>query len=84
MSLFSAAILLFFVMDPIGNIPLFLAAIRPVTPERRLRVVVQMAFGKYDSADWKTDCMMQCLFADHDFGAATAYIDNKCDALVRG
>jgi len=48
------------------------------------RVVVKMAFGKYDSADWKTDCMMQCLFADHDFGAATAYIDNKCDALVRG
>ena len=39
MSLFSAAILLFFVMDPIGNIPLFLAAIQPVAPDRRLRVV---------------------------------------------
>jgi len=39
MTTFSAAILLFFVMDPIGNIPLFLAALKPVDPARRLRVV---------------------------------------------
>ena len=39
MTTFSAAILLFFVMDPIGNIPLFLAAIRPVRPDRRLWVM---------------------------------------------
>jgi MarC family membrane protein len=39
MSLLSAAILLFFVMDPIGNIPLFLTAVQPVDPARRLRVV---------------------------------------------
>ena len=39
MSLLSAAILLFFVMDPVGNIPLFLAAVQPVPPERRLWVV---------------------------------------------
>jgi multiple antibiotic resistance protein len=39
MTLTSAAILLFFVMDPIGNIPLFLAALRPVEPQRRLSVV---------------------------------------------
>lgn len=39
MTTFSAAILLFFVMDPIGNIPLFLAAIRPVRPDRRLWVI---------------------------------------------
>jgi len=47
-STFSAAILLFFVMDPIGNIPLFLAALRPVEPRRRLRVVgreLLIAFG---------------------------------------
>lgn len=47
-STFSAAILLFFVMDPIGNIPLFLAALRPVEPHRRLRVVgreLLIAFG---------------------------------------
>ena len=39
MTTFSAAILLFFVMDPIGNIPLFLAALRPVDARRRLWVV---------------------------------------------
>jgi len=39
MTVFSAAILMFFVMDPIGNIPLFLAALRPVDPARRLWVV---------------------------------------------
>ena len=39
MTAFSAAILLFFVMDPIGNIPLFLAALKPVDPARRLWVV---------------------------------------------
>jgi MarC family membrane protein len=37
----SAAVLLFFVMDPIGNIPLFLSALRPVAPRRRLWVVVR-------------------------------------------
>lgn len=39
MTAFSAALLLFFVMDPIGNIPLFLAALKPVDPARRLWVV---------------------------------------------
>ena len=44
----SAAVLLFFVMDPIGNIPLFLAALQPVAPARRLRVVARellIAYG---------------------------------------
>ena len=41
MSLVSAAILLFFVMDPLGNIPLFLSTLRPVDPSRRLRVVAR-------------------------------------------
>ena len=35
MTLAAAAILLFFVMDPIGNIPLFLAALKTVEPDRR-------------------------------------------------
>lgn len=39
MSLLSAFVLLFFVMDAFGNIPLFLAALAPVAPARR-RVVV--------------------------------------------
>jgi MarC family membrane protein len=48
MTVASAAILLFFVMDPIGNIPLFLAALEPVDPARRLRTVARelvIAYG---------------------------------------
>jgi MarC family membrane protein len=40
-SIASAAILLFFVMDPVGNIPFFLAALKPVAPARQARVVVR-------------------------------------------
>jgi multiple antibiotic resistance protein len=39
MSLLSSAILLFFVMDPLGNVPLFLSALRHVDPAR-YRVVI--------------------------------------------
>ena len=41
MSLVSAFVLLFFVMDAFGNIPLFLAALAPVASERRRRVVAR-------------------------------------------
>ena len=41
MTVFSAALLLFLVMDPFGNIPVFLAALRPVAPSRRRRVIVR-------------------------------------------
>ncbi|HEX8299297.1 MAG TPA: MarC family protein [Rubricoccaceae bacterium] len=41
MSLLSAFVLLFFVMDAFGNIPLYLAALAPVAPERRRRVVAR-------------------------------------------
>lgn len=41
MSLLSAAILLFFVMDPLGNVPLYLSALRDVPAERRTRVVLR-------------------------------------------
>lgn len=41
MSVASAAMLLFLVMDPLGNIPLFLAALRDVVPERRRRVIIR-------------------------------------------
>ena len=34
MTLISAAVLLFFVMDPLGNVPLFLSALRHVEPSR--------------------------------------------------
>jgi len=41
MTLISAALLLFLVMDPLGNIPLFLTALKNVAPERRLKVIVR-------------------------------------------
>ncbi|HEY9518354.1 MAG TPA: MarC family protein, partial [Gemmatimonadales bacterium] len=39
MSLLSAAVLLFFVMDPLGNVPLFLSALRRVDPARHHRII---------------------------------------------
>jgi len=41
MTFVSAAILLFLVMDPLGNILLFVAALQNVAPERRMRVVAR-------------------------------------------
>jgi len=39
MSIFSAAALLFLVMDPLGNVPFFVIALQDVAPERRRYVV---------------------------------------------
>jgi len=41
MTLLSAAVLLFFVMDPLGNVPLFLSALRQVEPARYRIVIVR-------------------------------------------
>jgi MarC family membrane protein len=41
MTLGSAAVLLFFVMDPLGNVPMFLAALRHVEYRRVRRVIVR-------------------------------------------
>lgn len=43
MTLLSAATLLFLVMDPLGNIPLFLAALRKVDPGRHRAVILREA-----------------------------------------
>jgi multiple antibiotic resistance protein len=40
-SLLSAAVLLFFVMDPLGNVPLFLSALRHVDPARHRRIILR-------------------------------------------
>ncbi|HZP67145.1 MAG TPA: YhgN family NAAT transporter [Rudaea sp.] len=40
-STLSAGILLFLIMDPLGNIPLFLSLLRSVAPERRRRVMMR-------------------------------------------
>ena len=41
MTVFSAALLLFLVMDPFGNIPLFISALKPVEESRRTRVILR-------------------------------------------
>ena len=41
MTFVSAAVLLFLVMDPLGNIPLFLSALKQVPPERQRRVILR-------------------------------------------
>ena len=41
MTLLSAAVLLFFVLDPLGNVVLFVTALRDVAPERRRKVIVR-------------------------------------------
>jgi multiple antibiotic resistance protein len=41
MSVASAAVLLFLVMDPVGNVPLFLSSLKTVAPERQLGVVAR-------------------------------------------
>jgi len=41
LSFTSAVVILLLVMDPIGNIPLFVSALRPVEPARRARVILR-------------------------------------------
>lgn len=41
MDTISAAVLLFLIMDPLGNIPLFLSLLRPLAPRRRLYVLAR-------------------------------------------
>lgn len=59
MTLYTAAITLFLVMDPLGNIPIFLSLLEPMGPRRRRRIIVRemlialailtvfLFFGKY-------------------------------------
>ena len=41
MTIFSAALLLFLVMDPFGNVPLFLSVLNPIAPDRRRKVIIR-------------------------------------------
>lgn len=41
MTIFSAAITLFLVLDPLGNVPVFLSVLESVAPERRWRVIAR-------------------------------------------
>ena len=41
MTIVSAALLLFLVMDPLGNIPLYLTALKNIAPQRRVKVILR-------------------------------------------
>ncbi len=41
MTIYSAAILLFLVMDPLGNIPLFLTMLKDIPPKKRRRIIIR-------------------------------------------
>ena len=41
MDTLSATLLLLTIMDPLGNVPIFISALQPVPPERRLRVIAR-------------------------------------------
>ena len=41
MTMFSAAMLLFLVMDPFGNLPLFIVALKAVDQERQLQIIIR-------------------------------------------
>ncbi|MCK5201833.1 MAG: hypothetical protein KAR21_25945, partial [Spirochaetales bacterium] len=59
MTIYSAAIMLFLVMDPFGNIPIFLSVLSHVNPGQRGKIIVRellialvfliffLFFGKY-------------------------------------
>jgi multiple antibiotic resistance protein len=44
MTLYSAAMTLILVMDPLGNVPMFLSVLNSVTPQRRKRIVLRETF----------------------------------------
>jgi multiple antibiotic resistance protein len=41
MKIFSAVVTLFLIMDPLGNIPVFLSVLKNVAPERRTKILVR-------------------------------------------
>ena len=47
MDLLSAVVTLFLVMDPLGNVPLFLSVLKTVEPERRRTVLLREVAGEF-------------------------------------
>ncbi len=41
MTVFSATLMLLFVMDPFGNVPVFLAVLKDIDPRRRTRIILR-------------------------------------------
>ena len=44
MTILSASILLFMVMDPLGNVPLFISILSNVEPEKRTKIIIRELF----------------------------------------
>ena len=47
MDILSAVITLFLIMDPLGNVPVFLAVLKQVPPERRRKILVREVLIAY-------------------------------------
>lgn len=47
MDIFSAVITLFLIMDPLGNVPVFLAVLKQVPPERRRKILIREVLIAY-------------------------------------
>ena len=47
MTTLSAALLLFLIMDPLGNVPVFLAVLKQVAPERRRKILIREVLIAY-------------------------------------
>lgn len=47
MDILSAVITLFLIMDPLGNVPVFLAVLRKVAPERRRKILIREVLIAY-------------------------------------
>ncbi len=47
MKMFSVVLTLFLIMDPLGNVPLFLSALKDVKPERRWKVLAREVLFAY-------------------------------------
>jgi multiple antibiotic resistance protein len=47
MDIFSAVVTLFLIMDPLGNVPVFLAVLKQVPPERRRKILIREVLIAY-------------------------------------
>ena len=47
MDFLSAVVTLFLIMDPLGNVPMFLAVLKQVSPERRRKILVREVLIAY-------------------------------------
>ena len=56
MSVITAAVMLFLIMDPVGNLPIFLSILRPLPEGRRRKVMIRELLISLGN-DWTLDVM---------------------------